>query len=95
VGAEFLQDLASWIFYPEKVVISVSDNGTDFREVAVFDSLSYPDPLMISETGKMIGPVNARFVRFYAKNTGKCPVWHIGHGGKAWLFADELIVDKR
>ncbi|MEI7726169.1 MAG: DUF4838 domain-containing protein [Bacteroidota bacterium] len=95
VGAEFLQDLASWIFYPGKVVISVSDNGTEFKEVAVFDSLSFADPVLILETGKMIKPVNTRYVRFYARNTGKCPAWHIGHGGKAWLFADELIADRR
>jgi hypothetical protein len=95
LGAEFLQDLASWIFYPEKLVISVSENGTDFIETVVFDSISFNDPLLILETGKMIEPVNVRYVKFYAVNTGQCPAWHIGHGGKAWLFADELIVDYR
>ncbi len=95
VGAEFLQDLASWIFYPVEVVISVSDDGIKFTEVAAFDSLACQDPLLIREVGKMINPVTVRFVKFYARNAGKCPSWHIGHGGKAWLFADELIVDRR
>ena len=95
VGAEFLQDLASWIFYPEKVTVSLSEDGQKYREVAVFDSLAFIDPTLIRETGKQIPQTLARYVRFYAKNKGKCPAWHIGHGGKAWLFADELIVDQR
>jgi hypothetical protein len=92
VGAEFLQDLASWIFYPERLVISVSDDGKAYREVASFDSLSFPDPVLIRETGRSIPATGARYVKFFAQNKGKCPAWHIGHGGKAWLFADELIV---
>ncbi|MEI7661095.1 MAG: DUF4838 domain-containing protein [Bacteroidota bacterium] len=93
VGAEFLQDLASWIFYPEKLTISISPDGKNYLQAAVFDSLSFSDPLLIRETGRVIPPAKARYVRFEARNKGKCPAWHIGHGGKAWLFADELIVD--
>ncbi len=95
VGAEFLQDLASWIFYPEKLTVSVSADGLQFRSVAVFDSLTFSEPLLIRETGKKIARESARFIRFDARNKGKCPEWHIGHGGKAWLFADELVVDNR
>jgi len=95
VGAEFLQDLTSWIFYPEKLTVSISEDGLTFRPVAVFDSLSFTEPLLIRETGKKIAQENARFVRFDARNKGQCPAWHIGHGGKAWLFADELVVDNR
>ena len=95
VGAEFLQDLTSWIFYPEKLSVSVSDDGKQFREEAVFDSLQFTDLVLIRETGKQIPLSDCRYVKFYARNKGKCPAWHIGHGGKAWLFADELIVDKR
>jgi len=94
-SAEFLQDHASWIFYPEKLTISISTDGRHFTEVAAFDSLSFPDPVVIRETGKTFPLTEARYVRFHARNTGQCPAWHIGHGGKAWLFVDELIVDRR
>lgn len=93
VGAEFLQDYASWIFYPETVRMSISEDGLNFKEVTAFDSLSFPDPLVIAETGKKIPPVNGRYVKFLIKNIGHCPSWHIGHGGKAWVFLDELIVN--
>jgi hypothetical protein len=95
VGVEFLQDVSSWIFLPENVTISVSDDGVHFREVAAFDSVTSDEPVMIRELGKKIGETRARHIRFYARNMGRCPSWHIGHGGKAWLFADELIVDRR
>lgn len=35
----------------------------------------------------------ARFIRIKAKNTGHCPEWHQGAGGKAWLFTDEIIIE--
>ncbi len=95
VGAEFLQDIASWIFYPEKLTISVSEDGKSFTTVAEFDGLSFRDEKLIRETGKTIKPVRTRYIKFTARNKGTCPDWHIGHGGKAWLFADELIVDRR
>ncbi|MCK7477155.1 MAG: hypothetical protein M0C28_06325 [Candidatus Moduliflexus flocculans] len=35
----------------------------------------------------------ARFVRVLASSVGTVPDWHYGAGGKAWLFADEIIVE--
>jgi hypothetical protein len=95
VGAEFLQNLASWIFYPQELKVSISDDGTVFREIAMFDSLSSADPLLIREQGQKVETVKAKYVKFDAKAQKTCPDWHIGHGGKAWLFVDELIVDYR
>ncbi len=96
VSAEFLQDLNSWIFYPEKVVISVSADGKVFTEAAVFEqSVDPAKKQCIAESGKLIGNTSARYVKFYAKSIKTCPEWHNGHGGKAWIFVDELIVDKR
>ncbi|HAQ39101.1 MAG TPA: hypothetical protein DCQ58_11385, partial [Saprospirales bacterium] len=34
-------------------------------------------------------PVKARYIRVVAKNYGLLPEWHLGNGGKAWIFADE------
>ena len=35
----------------------------------------------------------ARYVRATARNIGVCPDWHPGAGEKAWIFADELIIE--
>jgi len=96
VSAEFLQDLNSWIFYPEHIVVSVSADGKTWSEAAVFDQAVDPaKKLFISEAGKVIPLTKARYVKFNAKGLKTCPDWHIGHGGKSWIFVDELIVDKR
>ena len=96
VSAEFMQDLNSWIFYPERIVISVSADGRMFSDAAVFDQAVDPaKKLFISESGKKIEMTKARYVKFYARGLKTCPEWHIGHGGKSWIFVDELIVDKR
>lgn len=96
VSAEFMQDLNSWIFYPEHIVISVSADGRVYSEAAVFDQGIDPvKKLFISEAGKQIGMTSARYVKFYARGLKTCPEWHIGHGGKSWIFVDELIVDNR
>jgi len=28
-----------------------------------------------------------------AKNFGNCPEWHLGAGGKSWIFIDEITVE--
>ncbi len=96
VSAEFMQDLNSWIFYPEHIGIFVSADGIKYSEAAVFDQTVDPaKKLFTSEAGKTIGLTRARYVKFQARGIKTCPEWHIGHGGKGWIFVDEIIVDKR
>jgi hypothetical protein len=37
-------------------------------------------------------PVLARYVKVKAKNFGKLPRWHLGAGGEAFIFIDEITV---
>jgi hypothetical protein len=37
-------------------------------------------------------PVKARYVKIIAKNFGKLPSWHLGAGGEAFIFIDEIEV---
>ena len=43
---------------------------------------------------KTIASQSARYIRIRAVNFGKIPAWHPGSGGDAWIFVDEIIVDK-
>jgi hypothetical protein len=36
----------------------------------------------------------ARFIRVRARSLGQVPDWHPAKGGQAWLFADEIVVEK-
>ena len=35
---------------------------------------------------------NVRYLKIVAKNFGKLPDWHLGKGGEAFIFVDELEI---
>lgn len=88
----YLADPASWIFPPEEVVISISENLKDFTEIQtlVFDDLT----AMVSAktaTHSMVFERKAKALKIEIKNLDGIPEWHEGKGAKAWMFLDELI----
>jgi hypothetical protein len=98
IGAEFLQDITSWIFMPQFVTFSGSVDGNTFQELGrVGNTISQDDksPVVIRLFDQTMPIVRTRYVKVFAKSVITCPEWHIGHGGKAWIFVDEVIVDKR
>lgn len=89
-----LQDENSWIFLPQSVEFFVSTDGENFRPVAQIPNEIAP------KTGGVIlkefsatPNTQARYVKVVAKSLGTCPEWHVGAGEKAWLFADELVIE--
>jgi hypothetical protein len=96
VGASFLQDIASWIWMPTRVDVELSIDGKTFGPVISIpnDVSEKREGAITKEFVKSIGPKSARYVRIRAVNFGKIPAWHPGSGGDAWIFADEIIVEK-
>ena len=94
ITCSFLENQGSWIFFPEKIEISVSENGSHFTSVKQYA----PSPVRFSsrperkEFSAALNSKKIRFIRVFAKNIGICPEWHRGTGGKAWIFADEIVV---
>jgi hexosaminidase len=80
VGAGFLQDIGSWIWFPRRVEIDLSVDGKSFTRVAsiVHDTRD----TTIKDYVQTITPQNARFVRLRAANSGK----------NTWIFADEILI---
>ena len=37
--------------------------------------------------------IRARYIKVFAKNYGKLPDWHLGAGGQAWIFVDEITIN--
>ncbi len=91
----FLQDQNSWIFLPEEVEVFYSKNGKDYiSHKKIF--LDSKDPSRLKQIKNItlnFDKVDTRFIRVRAKNIKTCPQWHAGAGGKAWLFADEIIIN--
>lgn len=94
VSANFYQYINSWIFAPQSLEVSVSDNGKEFRSVAVAKPKS-----KLQDTGQFLESMDVktegtkgRFIKVKATNIGTCPDWHDAAGSPAWLFIDEIAV---
>jgi len=92
IGA--LQDIQSWIWLPKTVEISISKDKLSWTSV---DLINAPLPADQYGAHKKIYTAkansNARYVKIHATYPGNCPDWHLGSGGKAWIFMDEISVE--
>ena len=94
VSTGFLQDTGVWVFLPEYVDYFVSQDGKDFKKVAEIKNEVDPQKqnLLVKNFMANLGGMEARYLRVFAKNIGVCPPWHVGAGGKAWVFVDEVSI---
>lgn len=94
VGLSVLQDQKSWIFLPKEVIVSWSTNKRQWssrtlsKEVDAKAEGGFTHELWTEELGK-----KARYISIVARNSGPCPDWHVGKGGKTWIFADEVLIE--
>ncbi len=89
-----LQDIKSWIFYPPEVAFWVSTDGVDFQLAGrVKNSFSDSTEGSFTQDYSLVLNQNIRYVKVKAANYGLCPDWHLGAGGAAWLFVDELVIE--
>ena len=91
-----LQDIKSWIWMPKSVTFYFSIDGKSWRELPPQNNPTIPDNQYGALRGEFTGLYaweKARYIKVEAKNYGKCPAWHLGAGGKTWLFVDELTIN--
>ena len=95
IRVNFLSSPSSWIFKPVEFEILVSTNGKEYQSVYITENIIEPDDNkdQIIEFGRSFDNLNVRYIKIVAKNTGTCPEWHPGSGGKAWLLIDEVIIN--
>ena len=94
ISAGFLQNIDAWIFSPDWVEFSISDDNITFTTLGK-EHRPIPENSTIEKRVSYsieVDNINARYIKIVAKNIGQCPQWHKGAGNKAWLFADEVIV---
>ncbi|HEY0978530.1 MAG TPA: GH92 family glycosyl hydrolase [Flavobacteriales bacterium] len=96
VGLSVLQDPGAWIFYPSQVQFAWSTNGRTWSSATVENTVDRK-----AEGGQIqvlwTAPLNkqARYLKVIAKNGGPCPDWHVGRGGKTWIFSDEVVIEAK
>ena len=93
VSINFLEDQRSWIFLPTAVELAV---GLD-EQTKTIDKIELPEITPRKESMQktirfsLDGSLQ-RYIHLKAKNLGTLPPWHLGYGGEAWLFADEITI---
>ncbi len=97
ISAGFLQNIDAWIFSPDWVEFSVSNDNITFKTMGK-ENRSIPENSSkeerISYTLNNL-TLQTRYIRVHAKNISQCPQWHKGAGNKAWLFVDEVILNEQ
>ena len=94
ISVGFLQDQGSWIFMPEKVDYYVSNDGESYQHIGTVKNDVDEHPGGARKKDFTLNfATKARYVKVVAKNRGVCPEWHPGAGNKAWIFADEVVIE--
>ena len=96
ISASFLQDSRSWILFPKQVAYYGSVDGITYE---LIDSVASTVPasdmnvqrteLSVKGNGKPY-----RYIKVQALNFGQLPAWHQGAGGDAFIFVDEIAINK-
>ncbi len=84
----------AWIFSPEWVDVFGSNDGERFKKITRI--LTNQNPKKFSKEiieFKAKKRSKYRFFKIVVKNSEKCPQWHQGKGGDAWMFIDEIVID--
>ena len=94
VTPRFLLNTGPWIFLPTKVIVSLSKDGKNyFDERSINNDVPEKNPAVILKDYQVnFSKQEARYIKIKAVSIKKCPPWHPGAGGKAWLFIDEIEV---
>ena len=97
VGVDCLENMRSWIFFPQSVKVECSLDGESWMSYGeVTNTLFAPvherQEESVRHVFKVDGWAKARFVRVTVKNFGPLPQWHVSAGQQAWAFVDEIII---
>ena len=83
VNADFMQICGPGVFMPNQVIISVSNDGKEFTELAKVDHQVVKDDAVTFKTFGWTGEATARYVRYQASHDRN-------FGG--FLFVDEIVI---
>jgi arylsulfatase len=93
VSINFLHEISQWIFRPQTVSCFISEDGKNYQDAGILIS-KIPIEQRKATMDQYNFPIDkrTRYIRLKAENIKTCPAWHVGKGQKAWIFADEIVV---
>ena len=73
---------------------SGSTDGVNYQQIKFArkktDEYDYEN--IIESFSTKVEHIPFQFIRITTESFIQCPDWHLGAGGKAWIFADEIVV---
>ena len=94
ISVNFLQDAKSWVWIPHTVIFSGSTDGVNYQQIKSTrkktDEYDYEN--IIESFSTKVEHIPFQFIRITTESFIKCPDWHLGAGGQAWIFADEIVI---
>lgn len=83
-----------WVFDARGFIVAVSENGTDFREIASekYPAMTEEDRNGVYNHALSFLPTTTRYVKIKALTEHQIPQWHGGKGKNAFLFIDEISI---
>ena len=93
LGIGYLHSPSNWIYIPQLVEVSFSNDGHSFyneKETSGSSKFSQND----SSTGLLVVDINTkgRFIKINIKGIDKIPKDNPGAGNPGWFFIDEIII---
>ena len=89
-----INDKPSYIFFPVKLVVSVSDDGENYTEVFAqeYEVEGDQDPDMLKDFVLEFPETSARYVKVGVTPVSVLPDWHYAAGRRGFVFIDEIMV---
>lgn len=98
VGISAHQDIKTWIWYPQTVQyygITADGKETFLGEVNCVDEQQVYGPMQKVIKLSLQDKAYYSSIRVHAETAFQViPSWHLGQGGKSWIFADEIIFEE-
>jgi hexosaminidase len=96
VALSLLENVNSWIVYPDTLELFRSSDGDRWELVhrKILDR-----PVVQDASSRELFPFDlpadfrARWLRVVAKGGKRLPAWHSAAGQPAWIFADEIVIE--
>ena len=97
IGAGFCQDVRSWIWMPKGVSFAGSQSPDGpFKPIGRVENKVSPTDYTIQVQDLVLKvPASTpayRYIEVKAESFGTIPEWHLGAGGEAFIFIDEIFV---
>ncbi|MQP53352.1 family 20 glycosylhydrolase [Flavobacterium sp. LMO9] len=86
-----LESKGSWIYYPKKIEVFISNDGKNFESVSKLNLSEIQD--VKGEVVLEVKSKKTQFVKVIATNFGKITDGNPGAGSDAWLFVDEIGIE--